>query len=38
LGGLFQNEALSQTGKDDLAKLKHEYREKIDQEKVTNIQ
>ncbi len=38
LGGLFQNEALSQTGKDDLAKLKHEYREKIDHEKVTNIQ
>jgi chromosome segregation ATPase len=38
LGGLFQNEALSQIGKDDLAKLKREYREKIDQEKVTNTQ
>ena len=37
-GGLFQSEALSQIGRADLEKLKREYRDKIDQEKVKSVQ
>jgi chromosome segregation ATPase len=37
-GGLFQSDALSQSDRAELDKLKREYREKIDQEKVKSIQ